>query len=185
MSKSVAREVIFFVLVFLLFYLGGKGLDMWHTKKPMLNSDVGLVVVGLVVTGLLVGIFYLAKLNQHTDGYKGFEISPGALCRGGAYLFSGDDSASKFCQNLAKSPEGRCEISRFNCPNGYQGLPSVPLEFSPNSDSCWSGVRCNKDGQVNHKWYKKNFPDHYGHGEGCNCAMCSMWTNQFTNTCKN
>lgn len=185
-SKSIAREVIFFVLIFLLFYLGGKLANYWQKKVPKMSEDGSLLLVGLGVTAIVIGVFYLAKLNQQTDSYKDFSISPGALCQGYPYMFQGDDAQSQFCKKLASTSEGKCEMSKHRCPNGYIGAPGVPLEFTSNSDSCWSGVHC-KDNHVNHAWYKKHFPHHFGHpahGKDCNCSLCSMWTNEYTFGCK-
>lgn len=163
-SKSTIREVIFFVLTFLLFYLGCKFVMYWMSQKKI-NHDVAALTVGAIITGTLVGIYYLAKMNQHSDGYRAFEISPGAMCRGGPYMWQGDSPRAKMCQQLASTPEGKCEISKFNCPTGYEGMPKVPFEFTSNSDSCWSGVRC-KGCHVDHQ--------HYSHPKHCNCQLCSM-----------
>jgi len=158
-DKTVAREVIFFVLIFLLFYLGCKAVSFWRSNK-IVNFDVATLIVGAVITLIVIAIFYLAKMNQESnDGYKPFEISPGALCRGGPYMWQGDSERAKMCRKLAASPAGRCELSRFNCPNGYNGMPSVPLDFTSNSNSCWKGVDCDEKQKTGN----------------CNCSQsCSM-----------
>jgi len=165
-SKTTVREVIFFVVVFLLFYLGCKLVMLWQTKSGM-GEDVISLIIGAVITLALVSIFYIAKMNQHSDNYRAFEISPGAMCRGGPYMWQGDSARSKMCQELAKTPEGKCEISKFNCPDEYNGMPAVPFNFTSNSNSSWEGVHC-KGCDVDKAWYEKQNPSN------CNCRMCSM-----------
>jgi len=170
MNKSLTREVIFFVLVFLLFFLGNKVAQYWAKRSPKLNRDLIVLVVGAVATLAVVGIFYLAKMNQIKDNYQMLEFSPGALCRGGPYMWQGDSERAKMCRKLASTPEGRCDIAAFNCPNSYNGLPQTGVRYTSNSDSCWKGVHC-KCGKVDHAYYDKD------HGKDCNCGMCSMWDN--------
>lgn len=167
-SKSVVREVIFFVLIFLLFYLGVKSSQFMHNKYPSVNGDLVTMAVGTVITLLIVGIFYLAKLNQNIDSYRAFNLSPGAMCKGDPYMWQGDDDLSKMCRDMAKSPEGRCELSKYNCPSGFDGQPknTSDWEYTSNSDSCWSGVKC-KGCDVD--------KSRYNHPQDCNCGLCAMW----------
>lgn len=160
-SKTIFKEVIFFVLVFASFYIGCRITKVWRT------SDVSILIVGTVVTGLLATIYYLAKINQHTDNYRAFEISPGAMCRGGSYMWQGDSARAKMCQQMNSTPEGKCAISRFNCPTGYNGMPRIPFDFTSNSDSTWSGVRCSGT-NVDKKWYEEREPKPH------DCPGCSM-----------
>ena len=183
------RQGIFFALVFLLFYLVSRVASSFIAKDDESDRVMITMIASLVYAGILIIIFYTAGICDTKDGYKkfshysslgdedsgggpkAFTISPGAMCRGGAYMYQGNDERSKMCRAMAKTPEGRCAIAKFNCPNGFTGMPKVPLEFTSNSDSCWSGVRC-KDGNVNMSWYKKHHP------LNCKgCKMCSMWIN--------
>ena len=137
------RRVLFFVLLYITFYLIailGIGLPNYYRQ---IHPDLSLMLIGLVFTGIAVLLFYLSGVNNVQDNYRNLEISPGALCRGGPYMWQGDSEMAKMCRNLAKSKEGRCEIAAFNCPNGFDGMPKVPLDYSSDSNSNWDGIPCN------------------------------------------
>jgi len=55
------------------------------------------------------------------------------------------------CQDLEKTPEGRCELAANNCLNGFYGQPkNFPL-YSSNSNSCWKGISCKKEKEPEEK----------------------------------
>ena len=166
--KTKLRETIFFILIFLLFYLSTKAEQFLNKKYQNINEDILIIGVGAVFSITVLIIFYLAQINKITDNYKAFTISPGAMCRGGAYMFQGDDPQAKMCRDMAKTPEGRCEIAQFNCPNGFVGMPknTSEWEYTSNSDSNWNGVKC-KGTNVDKA--------HYDHPTDCGCGTCSMW----------
>ena len=168
LKKSVIREIIFFAMIFLLFFLSCK---LSRVNIFGLNTDLKIMLVGAVFTGCVVGLYYLVKNGDHKDNYRLLEISPGAQCRGGPYMWQGDSKTAQMCRNLDKTAEGKCEIAKFQCPNGYHGQPGRPLEFTSNSNSCWDGVKC-KGGQVDKAYYDKQ------HDKDCKCGLCSMWVEQ-------
>ena len=170
LKKSVARELIFFILIFLLFYLATKGGHFLSKQYPEWNSELIILGVGMVFTLLIVGIFYLAKLNQVTDHYQAFNLSPGAMCKGPSYLFQGSDELSKMCRSMEESPNGRCQLAQYNCPKGYVGEPknTSEWEYTSNSDSEWSGIAC-KGCNVDKSAYARPHPPE------CECDTCAMW----------
>lgn len=167
-NKAATRQLIFFVLVFLLFYLSTKAGHALYKNYPNLSGDTGILITGAIFTFIIIIIYYLAKMNQNVDGYQAFNLSPGAACKGSSYLFQGDDETSKYCRGLAETPDGRCAIASFNCPAGFEGAPkqTKDWEYTSNSDSCWSGVKC-KGCDVDKARYE--------HPQDCTCDMCSMW----------
>jgi hypothetical protein len=75
MTKTKTRQVIFFVLVFLLFYLASKTGQFLSKNYPNLNGDVSVLITGAVFTAVIAGIYFLAKMNQNVDGYKMFNLN--------------------------------------------------------------------------------------------------------------
>jgi len=113
--------------------------------------------MAIIATSASVGVYYLSGLNNTRDNYRMLQISPGAMCRGGEYMWQGDSKKAEMCRKLDSTPEGKEEISHFQCPNGFDGLPRNPLAFTSNSDSSWTGVRCNGN-KVDNTYYSANFP---------------------------
>lgn len=75
MTKTTTRQVIFFVLVFLLFYLSYRSSHFLAHKYPNFDGDVVILITGAVFTLVIAGIFYLAKMSQNVDGYKMFNLN--------------------------------------------------------------------------------------------------------------
>jgi hypothetical protein len=76
---------------------------------------------------------------------KFWDVSDYAKCRGGSYMWQGDSSEAKMCQALASTPEGRCAISSYNCPKGYNGIPKLPFEYTPLTNDEWRNERCDNN----------------------------------------
>lgn len=138
----LVRKIIFFAIIFVGFCLGCK-LSCALKHKGM-NNDAAILLSGLVYTGLIIGVYFIAKLDdkdkdKDKDSYKLFQISPGALCRGGPYMWQGNSARAKMCREMASTKQGRADIARFQCPVGYHGEPKNPPTHSNNSDSCWKG----------------------------------------------
>jgi hypothetical protein len=132
------RQIIFFILIFLMFFLFVKIGQFWLSQGSM-NADLAFTIVGLAYTCVMVALYYLAKLNSYSEGF--WDITPAALCKGGAYMHQGDSETAKMCQEMAKSVDGRAAISSYNCPTGFTGVPRVPFEYSPLSDDNWQDER--------------------------------------------
>ena len=151
MVKKTTREIIYFILVFLLFFLLSKVSEFW-INKTQLKSDIVFLIVGAVYTLIIVAIFFLAKL-QSTEGYYPigsacnaknafWDVSDAAKCKGGPFFWQGDSETAKMCRAMAQTPEGMVALSGYNCPTGYVGQPGLPFFYSPLSDDNWQNERC-------------------------------------------
>lgn len=138
MLKRSVREIIFFALLFLLFFLAVKLAEFWNTNFKA-NSDITYILVGIIYTLVMVGIFFLSKI-QTSEGF--WDVSLPAKCKGGPFFWQGDSETSKMCRELAETPEGKVAISGYNCPVGYVGQPGLPFYYSPLSDDNWKNERC-------------------------------------------
>ncbi len=132
------REIIFFILIFLVFYLAVKFSD-YFMKKSGLSGDVGLLVVGLIYTLAIVALYHLSRLKTQENFW---DVSLPAQCKGGPWFYQGDSELSKRCRALAETPEGRIQMSGYNCGVGYKGQPGMPFIFSSLSDDNWRNERC-------------------------------------------
>jgi hypothetical protein len=140
MKKSV-RETIFFILVFLMFFLGAKLSEMWVQKANM-KADNAYLAVGVIFAMAVAAVFFLAKLNKCNSNEGFWDVSQYAKCKGGPYMWQGDDPDAEMCRELAKTSEGRCGIASYNCPKGYNGQPNLPTIYTPVSDDNWANERC-------------------------------------------
>lgn len=138
MVKRSTREVIFFALIFLVFFLAVKVGQFWIEKFNM-NTDMSYIIVGLVYTLIMVALFFLAKL-QSKEGF--WDVTDAAKCKGGSYFWQGDSETSQMCRELASTHEGKVAISGYNCPTGFVGQPGLPFYYSPLSDDNWKNERC-------------------------------------------
>lgn len=136
--KRSNREIIYFILLFLLFFLSVKLGEFWIQKSDM-NKDMVYILTGILFTMITVGIFFLAKLQTNENFW---DVSDYAKCKGGPYFWQGDSEISKMCRKLASTPEGRIGLSGYNCPTGYVGQPGLPFYYSPLSDDNWQNERC-------------------------------------------
>lgn len=111
----------------------------WLSTCSMLNNDLAFIVVGLAYTCIIVGLYYLAKLDPSSEGF--WDISPPSTCKGGSYMWQGNSPSAKICQDLANTPDGRAQIGSYNCPKGQIGVPRVPFEYTPLTDDNWQDQR--------------------------------------------
>jgi hypothetical protein len=140
MVKHSSRQLIFFALIFLMFFLFLRLSKFWLLHNSQLNEDIIDVFTSIAYTSIIVAIYYLAKLNTRKSE-KFWDISPGALCKGGEYMWQGDSKEAKMCRALASTPEGRSNINAYNCPVGYNGIPKIPFEYTPLSNDNWQNER--------------------------------------------
>jgi len=138
MVKRSTRELIYFTLIFLVFFLAVKLGQFWIEKSNM-NNEIAYIIIGLVYTLVMVALFFLAKLQNKEDFW---DVSDAAKCKGGAYFWQGDSENSQMCRAMAATPEGKIAISGYNCPSGYVGQPGLPFYYSPISDDNWENERC-------------------------------------------
>ena len=135
-----SKEIIFFILAFLLFCLATKTSHLWN-KHTRMGQDMTMCIMGIVYTLVLVAIFYLAKMNN--DSSENFwDIDPVSQCAGGPYTWQGDDPASRYCKKLYETPQGRCDISSWKCGKAYVGRPGLPFYYTPLSNDKWQNERC-------------------------------------------
>ena len=138
------NEVVFFALLglfFIVFFL--------TTNHNYVGSNTKKVAVfftsALVFTLFFVGYSQITGVCLSKDGYEynASTLSPDAkLCRGGEYMWRGNSPRSKYCQQLATTPEGRKEIDRYSCGAGYTGMPGKGFTFTPLSNDQWENERC-------------------------------------------
>jgi hypothetical protein len=139
MMKRSSRQLIFFILLFLIFFLSVKGGKMWSITENAPREDTIYIVVGLCFTVCMVSIYYLAKLDKTHE--KFWDVSPAARCKGGKYMWQGSSPDAVRCRALADSPQGRAMISAYNCPKGFIGIPKTPFQYTALSDDNWQDAR--------------------------------------------
>jgi len=144
MKNRHIRQILFFSVVFLLYYTSIQLGHKW-VKSQSWITELG---ISLVYTLIILGVFYLAKLEQKCPE-NFWDVNPASLCRGGPYMWQGDSNTAKLCRELAESKEGRVMISSYNCPKGFVGLPAVPFEYTPLSNDNWEDERTQPSTPVN------------------------------------
>src|SRR5579872_1295078 len=145
MLKKSTRQALFFLLVFLIFFLTVKTKHYFalaqKERGETIHPALLLFITGLLYTLIIMGIYHLAKLGNSTS--EGFwDVTPAAQCRGGPYMWQGDSEHARMCRDLASTKEGRCDISSYSCPIGYNGVPQQPFYYSQLSDDNWKNERC-------------------------------------------
>jgi hypothetical protein len=136
--KKEKREIVFFALVFLFFYLAVKYIDQ-NSKTKL--EDQTILSGGIMFIIAVICIYLLSNLSLHSE--EGFwDVSDYAKCKGGPFFWQGDSPTSKMCRELASTPEGRIGISGYNCPTGYVGQPGLPFYYTPLSNAEWKNERC-------------------------------------------
>jgi hypothetical protein len=138
--KRSSRQLIFFTLLFLLFFLSVKTGKLWSKSGKAPSEDITYIVIGVAYTCIMLAVYYLAKLDCNSD--EGFwDISPAAKCKGGKYMWQGSSPEAVRCRELADSPEGRAMIASYNCSKGFIGVPKRTFEYTPLSDDNWQDAR--------------------------------------------
>jgi hypothetical protein len=133
------REIIFFVLVFLVFYVVHKFSDQ-ILQKLGLKGDIGILSIGVIYALLIIGFYHLANLKGSNEGF--WDVSLPAQCGGDPFFFGGDTELSKRCKALAETPDGRIAMEGQRCPLGNVGRPGLPYFYSSISDDSWKNERC-------------------------------------------
>lgn len=96
----------------------------------------------MVFIGCLFLLSMINKSNNTVDRYQKLEISPYKLCRGGLYMNQGNSERAKFCQEYAKSAEGKEMLSKYSCPLGNSGMNKKEFQYSALSDSNYENATC-------------------------------------------
>lgn len=149
------KELMFFVILLL------STCYLLETFRHMHHKENLVYTTGLIYTLFIFAVYLLLNIKMIKDNYSisnaklpcnpddkqdpsVFTLSPGAICKGTPYLYSGDGEYSKMCQELLKTPEGVRELDRFTCQQpGASGIPRNFPTFSSNSDVNWEGIKCN------------------------------------------
>jgi len=130
----IVKQIIFFILLYVLFYLSIKTFQGWSGE-----NEYKLPIISAVYTVIAIVFFYSIKIKEKENFVNA------AVCRGGSYMFQGDDPTAKMCRDLEKSKEGRAMIAQYNCGRGFVGKPRNNFSYSSNSNSEWEGIPCNDD----------------------------------------
>jgi len=138
--KRSSRELIFFALLFLIFFLSVKTGKFWTTSGNAPSEDVVYLLIGISYMCIMIGIFHLANLSK-SPSEPFWDISPAAKCKGGKYMWQGSSAAAVKCRELADSPQGRAMISAYNCAKGFIGVPKKPFQYTALSDDNWQDKR--------------------------------------------
>jgi hypothetical protein len=138
MDRST-RQTMFFVLVFLIFFLGIKLQGYWIDNGDY-DPTVTSIMVGCIYTLIIMSLYYLAQLNC-SEGF--WDVTEAAKCKGGPYMWQGDSETAKMCRQMASTPDGNCKINAYNCDKGFNGVPRLPFQYSVLSDDNYQNERCN------------------------------------------
>ena len=135
------KEIAYFTLVMILYIF------IFLVNYTFIFGNITSLTRWHLFITIVCAIVFMATLYGFTtvfrsEGYEQLTISPGKVCSGGAYMNQGDSYRAKMCRNLAATPEGRSEISRYQCGAGYVGMPGKGFRFTPISDNNWKNARC-------------------------------------------
>jgi hypothetical protein len=128
------KELTLFVLLFVGIYI-----CLETCTQVRYNIKVSNLYIALVGSAILY--FILTKLLVVKDNF----VYPD-VCRGGSYMFQGNDPTAVMCRELEKTEEGRRAIASVNCAPGFVGKPNNAFAYSSNSDSNWKSYSCADDG---------------------------------------
>lgn len=128
------KELTIFVLIFVSIYICLATCEQMRTKTE--NSILYISLIGSAILS-----FILFKITGSRDNF----VYPD-VCRGGSYMFQGNDPTAVMCRELEKTEEGRRAIASVNCAPGFVGKPNNKFAYSSNSDSNWKSYSCADDG---------------------------------------
>lgn len=146
MSSTVNRTFFFLMLgfFFIVFFLATVYFYSKTDYESTLSRGTIVVLAAIVFSLFFVGYTQLTGVLK-TEGFD-YTIPSSKLCRGGSYMFQGDSDRSKFCRNLASTPEGLAEINSNECDTGMVGIPGNGFVDTPMSNSFWKNEMCNSSG---------------------------------------
>lgn len=148
-----ARQILFFSILLLGFFIGVKITNYWISKGD-LDKDIVILLTSVFFVMFSAGIYFIASMDKLSEGF--WDIDPSLKCMGGAYMYTGDSDYARKCQAMASTPEGKCAIDATSCgEKGIIGRPGLGFEYTPLSDDNYHNARC--DG-----------------GENCRCGQVDM-----------
>jgi hypothetical protein len=147
MLSSSKKQAIFFSVAFVisLVILSIRGSILLNTSIRNMEPWIANVLASIFLTAIFAGLFFALKPCENQENF--WEVSLPAQCKGGPFFWeNGDSELSKRCRELASTPEGRCQLSSYQCPKGYVGTPRQPFWYSPLSNDEWKNERCDDCG---------------------------------------
>lgn len=128
------KEIIFYVLVFLLFYVFAKS-SFYFSGWTKINNDLSILIMSLLFTGIIFLLHYFD--NKDSKDSFNFELTPEKHCEGGPYMLSSaSPEKKKFCAQFSNE-----EKNYFSCPRGFDGRP-VHWERTSMSNDEWRNEMC-------------------------------------------
>jgi len=135
-----AKELLFFILMFIVIFVSCKSSFIFEAQSKPLNL-IGISLIGTVV---LVLVYKLGKIPRCQTDMFHFEVTPEKLCEGFPYMQSSDPELFNYCSKLLSTSSGVQKFDSVNCSNPvFVGRPLARFEYTPESDSKWENKRCN------------------------------------------
>jgi hypothetical protein len=136
------KEIIFFILAFVLLFLTSKG-ALYMGPKLKLTNTISLIITSFLAALLLVLVYKYGKIaNCQHDGFN-FQVSGPKMCQGGPYMISSAPQDVKdYCHKLWSTQKGRDSYNAVNCGSSFVGRP-VHFDRTPMSNDMWENEMCN------------------------------------------
>ena len=132
-----SKEIIFFVLTFVVLFFFSKGAILLEAEMKLGNT-VSILITSFFGALLLMLVYKFAKIAHcQADGFH-FEVTPAKKCQGFPYMQSTNPELLKYCGELLSTPQGQREYSVFNC-----GCPATTFHRTPMSNDMWKNEMCN------------------------------------------
>jgi hypothetical protein len=133
------KEILFFVLAFVVLFCTGKGVQISYTKL----SPLALLVLSLSGAVLLLLVYKFGNIARCQADNFYFQVTPAKMCQGFPYMQTSDPELYNFCSKMLSTPNGVNAYDMVNCSTpGFVGRP-VHFQYTPESDANWSNQRCN------------------------------------------
>lgn len=127
------KEIIFYVLIFLIFYIFSKT-SIFVSENLKINQDIIILLFGVI----FAAIFYLSKpIINNIDNFH-FEVTPEKMCDGGSYMYSSDPQKQKLCGQFSKA-----DLAKYECPGGLDNGRPVWWNRSNDTNTEWKNTMCN------------------------------------------
>lgn len=122
--NSTTKEILFFLLIWIMILLSNLISNVIYEKT---NTMPFVTLVGVSLVSVL--ILYLVFKYSKIENFRLLEITPEKKCDGGSYL----TGTKEYCKDKWNSPQGRRDLSRYNCINGHCGST---INYDGNTDKC-------------------------------------------------
>ena len=139
-SRNV-RLFLLFLTIFLIYFLSNvlnSYSDIKNEHQMMFN-----IISSIFFSIMNISIYILIESSCNGNGNskeKFWTPSKYSQCKGGPYMWQGDEESAKMCRELASTEEGRIGIASYNCPTGTVGQPKIPFYYTENIDR----LKCNE-----------------------------------------